>query len=137
MANDNWYVSLDSKIFTILKTRLVKKLGSKYPKLFCTMADSIDSEPVFPTVYIHTLQGVEMGADLVNESINAILNTVQVDVTDNESMNDCRIVTMEVLNQLKLLHFNIVGMPIYTTEGNVYRGVLRARRTIGSDDSLT
>ena len=137
MANDNWYMSLDAKIFTIMKTRLAKKLGSVFPKLFCTSSDSIDADPVFPTIYIHPLQGVETGSDLVNESINAILYTLQVDVTANTTMNDCRNVTMEVMNQLKLLHFSIVGMPVYTTEGNVFRGVIRGRRTIGGDDSLT
>lgn len=137
MANNDWFYNLESKIFTILKTRITKNLKSKYPDIFCTRSGRVNSEPVFPTVYIHELPGIETGEDLDNTGINAILETLQVDVTTNQSMQDCTWVMMEVMSQLKALRFNMTAMPTYLIEDNIYRGIVRARRLIGSDDSLT
>lgn len=134
--NDNWFMDLESKIFTIMKTRITKNLQSKYPTIFCTMLGQIDSEPVFPTVYIHELPGMEMGMDLEGTSINAVMETIQVDVTTNQSMKDCTYVMAEVITQLKALRFYIDALPTYLIENNVYRGIVRARRLIGSDDNI-
>ena len=79
-----------------------------------------------------------MGMDIENSGINAVLETIQVDVTTNQSMKDCTHVMTEVITQLKALHFNITALPTYLIENeNVYRGIVRARRLIGSDDELT
>lgn len=138
MANNDWYASLESKIFTIMKTRIVRNLRSKYPDIFCTSSGRTDSDPVFPTVYIHELPGMEQGMDIENSGINAVLETIQVDVTTNQSMKDCTHVMTEVITQLKLLHFNVSALPTYLVENeNIYRGIVRARRLIGSDDTLT
>jgi len=138
VVNDNWFANLESKIFTIMKTRIVKNLKGKYPDIFCTSSNKTDADPVFPTVYIHELPGVEMGMDIENSGINAVLENLQVDVTTNQSMKDCTYVMAEVITQLKALHFNINALPTYLIENeNVYRGIVRARRLIGSDDKLT
>ena len=137
MANDNWFVTLESKLFTIIKTRLTRNIGSKYPSLFCTTSPVTDADPVFPTVYIHELPGMEMGQDIENTGINAVLETLQIEVTTNNTMKECADVASAVILQLKALHFNIIALPVYSYEGNVIRGIIRARRMIGSDDSLT
>ena len=134
MASSNWFSKLESVIFTILKTRLNAALKTKYPNLFCTTSSSTDSEPVFPTVYMHEVGSVESGMDLDNTNVNAVIETIQVDVTTNASREDCKIVTSEVIMQLKAMRFNIIMMPIYSTENNIQRGVVRARRTIGQGD---
>lgn len=137
MANNDWFASLESKIFTIMKTRIVRNLSGKYPNIFCTSSSRVDADPVFPTVYIHELPSLETGMDLDNTGINAILETIQVDVTTNTEMRDCTIVMTEVVTQLKALRFNVTALPTYMIESeNVYRGIVRARRLIGADDKL-
>ena len=136
MATNDWFFNLESRIFTILKTRITRNLSTKYPNIFCTRSSQLDSEPVFPTVYIHEMPGLEMGEDFDNTGINAVLETLQIDVTTNQSMQDCTRVMMEVISQLKALRFNIATMPTYLIEDNIYRGIVRARRLIGSDDTL-
>lgn len=137
MASDNWFASLESKIFTIMKTRIVNNLESKYPNIFCTSSSRVDTDPVFPTVYIHELPSVESGMELDNTGINAVVESIQVDVTTNTSMRDCTIVMTEVVTQLKALRFNVSALPTYVIENvNVYRGIVRARRLIGADDKL-
>ena len=134
MASDTWYADLESTIFTIVKFRLEKKLKIKYPKLFCTTSSQTDAEPVFPTVFLREIQPVETGMDLENKTVNAVIESLQVDVTTNQSKKDCKIVTTEVVNQLKALKFSIVSMPVYLEEGNVFRGIVRVRRLIGNGD---
>lgn len=135
MASDVWFSKLESVIFTIIKARMTAKLRSKYPNIFFTTSSQIDTEPAFPTVYIHETGCLEAGNDLENKTVNAVIETIQVDVTANTSDTDCKTVATEVINQLKALRFNIVGFPVYTIDGNIHRAVIRARRTIGSGDT--
>ena len=90
----------------------------------------------FPTAYIRMADWVETGNDLENTETNAIIGTLQLDVIANTSLNDCKEVVYESVNILKSLRFNIVGMPIYTSNENLFTGVIRFRRVIGNGESL-
>jgi len=39
-----------------------------------------------------------------------------------------------MISQLKKMRFSIAGFPSYSSNGNVFRGVVRARRVIGAND---
>jgi hypothetical protein len=135
MASENWFANLEATIFTIVKFRLERSLKSKYPSLFCTTSGQTDADPVFPTVYIHELPGREIGSDLENATVNAVEETLQVEVTTNTSKTDCKTVMTETMLQFKALRFNVSTLPLFSIEGNTHRGVARFRRVVGRDDS--
>ena len=81
MAQTDWVYSIESKIYTIVKTRLENSLKTSYPNLYVTQQSKTSDEPKFPTVYIQMLDSPEMGADLENSTINALLTTFEVHVT--------------------------------------------------------
>ena len=135
MASENWFSKLEATIFTMVKFRLEKTLKKKFPNLFCTTSSQTDADPVFPTVYIHELPGIEAGSDLENDAVNAVLETLQVEVTTNTGKVDCQTVIAETIKQFKFLRFDIVAFPVFSIEGNVHRGIFRARRLIGASDT--
>ena len=81
MADNDWVYSVESKIYTIVKTRLETALKSTYPKLLVTQQQKLNDEPSFPTVYIQMLDSPEIGSDLKNETVNAMLTTFEVHTT--------------------------------------------------------
>lgn len=131
-----WWAELESRLFTLYKTKLNNALGDKYPNLNCTMSPMTKAASKFPTAYIRMADWVETGNDLENTETNAIIGTLQLDVIANTSLNDCKEVVYESVNILKSLRFNIVGMPIYTSNENLFTGVIRFRRVIGNGESL-
>lgn len=128
-----WYMELDNRVFTILKTKLNKKLKTEYADLYITDSDINSSVPSFPNVYFHVLGGIEVGKDLEQTSVNGILFTVQVEVLSKKQA-DTKLVMSEVLSIFKGMAFEIVTMPEFNNQDNVYRQVARLRRVIGQND---
>lgn len=128
-----WYMELDNRVFTILKTKLNKKLKTKYADLYITDSDINSSDPSFPNVYFHVLGGTEVGKDLEQTSVNGILFTAQIEVSSKKQA-DTKSVMSEVLSIFKGMAFEIVTMPEFNNQDNVYRQVARLRRVIGKDD---
>lgn len=129
----NWYMELDNKIFTIFKTKLNKKLKEKYSDLYITDSDINTTQALFPTVYFHVMSGLEMGADLEASEVNAIMYSIQIDVSAKKQ-SEAREVMSEAASIMKQLRFEIVSMPEFNNQNNVYRQVMRVRRVIGTED---
>lgn len=129
-------MDLETTIFSAVKTKLLARLGTTYPNIYVTNSDKTLSTPVFPTVFIRELSGVEQGTTLEGDSVNAVLETVQVDVTSNTSQRDAKKVMMTVSEIFKEMKFNINAMPEFNNDGDIYRSVARFRRVIGANDSL-
>lgn len=134
MDNERWYEELESNIFTLVSHRIRKALKDKVSKTikFTTEAQS-DSTPYFPTCYIHSLTPAETGNDLVGQTINAIISTMEVIVYSNDK-GECTTIVNEAVFQMKRLGFSVTAMPILTEDGRVSNGVCRFRRVIGADD---
>lgn len=132
MSDELWWSEIGSRLFTIFKTRLQKQYSAK-----CTMNEKQIIERDFPVVYFHELEQVEMGNDLDNISVNAINETIQIQVYAKNA-DDCRNLTAESVSQMKRLRFNIPAMPIYSQseDGRIFLSVFRARRVIGGGDNL-
>ena len=69
MAGNQWVFDLETNIFsnvvTIAKPKLQKKYKSmNFDTAFTTVEKNLDKDPVFPTIYIHEMPGLERGADL-------------------------------------------------------------------------
>ena len=130
---------LESKIYTIIKTKVNKAMSIKYPTISFANEPS-NTEPVFPNVFFQQLQPVETGQDIEGSNINAILDTVQIQVTTNTSKADAKSVAWACVDALKSIRYNVVGMPLYSIQikesTRIHTYSLRASRVIGAGDLI-
>ena len=130
---DDWFARLESKILTIIKARMQKQ--SKYRDVYFTSESGL-TPTKFPTVSIEELQPSETGQDLTNQTVNAVVETIQVITYTDTTKADCKKLMSEVILQFKRLGFNATMMPIYQTSfENVHQGIARFRRVIGAADA--
>ena len=96
MSDNTLAYDLGTVVFSIVKAKAKPKLESKYPTIYFTSNGKKLSDAIFPTVYIHRMAAAERGADLEGLSVNATLETFQVDVFTNTSQSDVgRIMSVE------------------------------------------
>ena len=139
MVDNDWVYSVESKIYTIVKTRLETALKSTYPKLLVTEQKKLNDEPHFPTVYIQMLDSPEIGSDLKNETVNAMLTTFEVHTTvsKEQGLSGLRKVQAAVTDNFKKLRFNMVTRGEFTRETNDnYTSISRFRRVIGGNEEI-
>ncbi len=130
--DNTWYLQVQSKVFTQIQYMMKKK----YSKLNCTTKNENGLPAEFPTLYLHELDPIERGQDLTNETVNAVLSTIEIQVWTNTTEDDCRKIMAEAVNQMKKLQFNIIGMPFVMTSDKISHGVMRCRRMVGNGDKL-
>lgn len=130
--DNNWYMQIQSKVLTQVEYMMKKK----YPKLVCTTKNENGQPAKFPTLFLHELQSIEQGQDLTNETVNAVLSTIEIQVWTNTTETDCRNIIADAVNQMKLLQYNITGMPIVEVNDKIAWGVVRCRRMVGNADKL-
>ena len=138
MAND-WVFTIETKIYTIIKTRLEKALKTTYPNLYVAQQEKINEEPKFPTVILQMLSSPEVGADLDNTTVNAMLVTWEVHITVSKAMglSGLRKVAAEVLDNFKKLRFNTQDRGEITREtSDTYTVISRFRRVIGGNEEI-
>jgi len=130
-----WTLDVSSKVFSLIKTKTQNALKNKYPDLYITDEEMQNRAPTFPTVYIHELEGAEIGNDLVNQTINGINFSIQIDVSA-KTRTDAKTVMAEVISNLKSMAFTLYGMPILQKTSDVYVLTARGRRILGATDTI-
>ena len=142
MAENQWVFDLETNIFsnvvTIAKPKLKKKYKSmNFDTAFTTVEKNLDKAPVFPTIYIHEMPGLERGADLEGTSVNAVQETIQVDVITNTTQSDAKGIMAILADAFKQMRFQITAMPEFKNDSEKnFRSVARFRRIIGANDRL-
>lgn len=142
MAENQWVFDLETNIFsnvvTIAKPKLKKKYKSmNFDTAFTTVEKNLDKAPVFPTIYIHEMPGLERGADLEGTSVNAVQETIQVDVITNTKQSDAKGIMAILADAFKQMRFQITAMPEFKNDSEKnFRSVARFRRIIGANDRL-
>ena len=132
-----WIKDIEYTVFSRLKAVGTSKLKSKYPNISFTTSDRVVGEPSFPTVYVRKMQGAERGQDLEGKSINAILTTFQIEVTDNGTNDSVAEEVADVmLDIMKSMRFQMMGEPITESTDTVFRCIARYQRIIGYNDVL-
>ena len=135
MPTATWFSEIESKVFTLASYRLKRALRDKISATIkCTTDGASDSKPYFPTWYLHELSPVETGQDVTNDFVNAVIETIEVQVYA-KSKEDCSLIMTETVVQMKVLKFNVTAMPIITSDTNVFTGVARFRRVVGAGDT--
>lgn len=128
-------LQMESIITTQLRARVPELTDRKFPKLSFTNEVS-DNVPSFPNVYVHELEPSELGNCLENQTIHAIRDTIQIEVSTNVTKAEARTVTNACILALKRLRYSLVVGPIYRKDNNIHRFVFRARRVIASGDTF-
>ena len=134
-----WVMIIPSIIFTKIKTEFSSKLKEKYnmtDKNFSTVGSS-DTPPVFPFVYIQSIEPIETGMDLEATNIKGGIFSFQIDVTDNQSQYRAKEVMTEVLRIMKKMGFQCKPMPSFVDSvKDVKRMVARFQRAIDENDII-
>lgn len=136
MANIDWAFNLENLIFSKVKTESKRILSTKYPNIYYTTSNMNKGEPTYPTVYIHELPGAEMGADLVGKDINAVMETLQIEVISDTSQADVSYIMKVIAGVMKDMSFQINSMPEFSNGETYFRKIMRCRRVIGNADTL-
>lgn len=131
-----WFSRITNIVLTRVKAIVGKKLNTKYPDIDFTTSASSSTTPKFPTVYIKRMQGAERGQDLDGSTVNAMLVTFQVEITDNISETRAQEVADNVCAVMKSMRFQILGEPVTDSQGNIHRNIARYQRIVGYGDTL-
>jgi hypothetical protein len=132
-----WFSDITSIVLTRVKAKVNKKLKTKYPDIEFTTSSISSTEPKFPTVYIKRMQGAECGEDLDGSTVNAMVVTFQVEITDNVGDTRSQEVADSVCEVFKSMRFQILGEPFPdNTQKGIYRNIARYQRIIGYGDTL-
>lgn len=128
-------LQLESIVTTQLRVRVPNLTNNRYPKMSFTNEIS-DNQPSFPNVYIHELEPSEVGNSIPNQTIHAMRDTIQIEVSTNVSKSEARIVINACINAMKTLRYSLVTGPTYTKVNNIHRCIIRVRRVIANGDTF-
>lgn len=133
--DNSWAYLIGKKVYSAVSYKAEKLLKKDYPNIKITDNGKANSNPTFPTVYIHELPGVEIGETIDGQNINGVMETIQVDVTTNTDPSDARIVMSVVADIFKKMRFKANQMPeLDFGNGEVYRSTARFQRVVGAND---
>ena len=111
MVDNTWAYEIETKVLGLINSYAIprlKKLDIFNTTRFTnavTNEESRLSGTIFPTIYVHELAGVEQGKDLDGQSINAVLETFQIDHITNTKKTDAKQIMREVADVMTDLRF--------------------------------
>lgn len=139
MAQSDWVFNIESKIYTIVKTRLTNALKDVYPKLLITQQQRLNDDTQLPVIYIKMLDSPEIGADLDGATVNAMLVTFETHITvsKDSGLSGLRKISASVLENFKKLRFQMTTRGEITREtSDTYTTISRYNRVIGAEEEI-
>lgn len=131
-----WYSKIEGQVFSQIEYMLKYRAEAPFPTLNCTSVNENIVPTQLPTLFCHELQPVEVGQDLDNISVNAVMSTIEIQVWTDKGQTECKSILVEAITEMKRLRYNIIMFPTVTTNNGISWGALRARRVIGAGDKL-
>lgn len=138
-----WATEIDTTVLSRLRSRGYADLKKKYQNINFTDNDRAPTDPKFPTVYYINISSAERGQTLDGKSTNALLHSVQIEVSDNGTPvanKPQNYATKDVMGKIceymKDMGYEIVNMPFFQNTDTVFRMVARFRRVIGANDVI-
>lgn len=132
-----WTMDINTTVLSRLRARGNADLKNKYANINFTDDNRAPIEPKFPTVYYFNISSPEEGTTLDGKTVNGILHSVQLEVSDNGSTNaTAKAVMSKICDYMKDMGYQIVGSPEFRNTDTVYRMVGRFRRVIGANDVI-
>lgn len=139
MAQTDWVFNIESKIYTVVKTRLTNALKDVYPKLLITQQQRLNDDTQLPVIYIKMLDSPEIGADLDGSTVNAMLVTFETHITvsKDSGLSGLRKISASVLENFKKLRFQMATRGEITREtSDTYTTISRYNRVIGAEEEI-
>lgn len=139
MSQTDWVFNIESKIYTIVKTRLTNALKDVYPKLLITQQQRLNDDTQLPVIYIKMLDSPEIGADLDGSTVNAMLVTFETHITvsKDSGLSGLRKISASVLENFKKLRFQMATRGEITREtSDTYTTISRYNRVIGAEEEI-
>ena len=135
-----WSNELLNIIYTHLVSRWEKDKDSFYSAIKTntfTKTSRVVDKPIFPNTLVKKLPGSERGSTLEGRNLDAILLTVQIEVTDNRLQSNSDEVSDILCGYMKDMRFQVIGDPTPDeSDPAVYRTIARYRRVFGASDIL-
>ena len=82
-----WATEIDTTVLSRLRSRGYADLRKNYPNINFTDDDRAPTTPKFPTVFYINISSAERGQTLDGKSVNALLHSVKIEVSDNSQTN--------------------------------------------------
>lgn len=131
-----WATEIDTTVLSRLRSRGYVDLKKKYPNINFTDDDRAPKDPNFPTVFYINIPSAERGQTLDGKTVNAVLHSVQIEVSDNsQTSSTVKVVMSKICDYMKDMSYEIVGTPSFKNT-DIFRMVARFRRTIGANDVI-
>ena len=132
-----WATEIDTTVLSRLRSRGYADLRKNYPNINFTDDDRAPIDPKFPTVFYINISSAERGQTLDGKSMNALLHSVQIEVSDNSQTNaTVKAVMSKICDYMKDMRYEVVNMPFFQNTDTVFRMVARFRRVIGANDVI-
>lgn len=135
MASE-WYLDVESKIFTTISYMLAEKDGAPFPNLKCTATSENITPSYFPTLYLwHTYKGA--GYDLDGTDIGGINSTINIKVWTNTTERECSQILAEAEKVMRqVFRYRCNQMPTASISSKIASGQIVCNRMIGAGDTL-
>lgn len=131
-----WNNEIDTTVLSRLRSRGNADLKKKYADLTFTDDNMAAVTPKFPTVFYLNISSPERGQTLDGKTVNAVLHSVQIEVTDNGETNlAVKTVMNKMCDYMKDMGYEIVSSPEFRNT-TVRRQVARFRRMVGANDVI-
>lgn len=134
MISATWFADLEATIFTKIQYRM----KNKYSSLYCTTKDEswiTDKDAKFPALYLHETAQTEQGKDLVNNTVNAVFETIEIRTFSNKSAQECKQIMAYAITLMKGLRFDYQLVRDIQTINGVSTAIYNFSRFIGNGDS--
>ncbi len=129
--------SLESIIFTQIKSRFPPKIKKKYPNLEFTTQEESKTPVQFPNVYVYLMPSTENGRTFEGGGMECGLFTFQIKVTDNQNQTRVKEVMSEIMRIMgDELSFATVSTPAYQNTKDTYWADTRFRRELTTESYL-
>lgn len=129
-------LDIDTRVTSRVNNKVKSKLKKTYPELVVTDTDRNNQTKTYPFVYVHELEGSEVGQTLDNSEINARTCNFEIKVYSDKSQDVNKEVMIEVVGAMKSMLFNVVGTPYNANENGLYIRICRFNRIVASGDTL-
>ena len=143
MEIDNlWVFDNETKIISNLNSFAIPVLKQNFTNMkfqegiTITNLKSRLTGTIFPTIYVHEMRCTEKGQTIDGQTINAVADTYQVDVIVNTQQSDAKKILAIVASVFKRMRFEVISMPEFDSEENIYRSTARFSRLIAANDRL-
>lgn len=131
-----WFAEIESKVFTIVKTRMMKKYKERYPTMDFVSVDENRVPKKSPTIYLHEIASLEMANDLENKDVNMVREDIECEVYTT-ARSDSHEISSMIRVEMKALGFSIIQQSPPIPDDSWWRCVMRFSRPIGAGDKIT